>query len=196
MSTKQKKSLGLVVVLLLAMMAATTGRAKAAKPPASTPTPTKAVAIQQNTSAPMVEPLADGTKDPASISDAVALRALFMTTSPGDIRRIRAKFGRTQLEEADMKLLVQGLDRLQGLAGPQQAQIAVARSAARGNPSRAAFDNLAALDRQLDTIAADTYRELLLSLSPAGAAKLREHVAYAKTKIKIMPPPNMTMRHH
>jgi hypothetical protein len=145
----------------------------------------------------MVEPLADGTKDPSSISDEVALRVLFLTNpSLSDTVRLKAKFGHMHLEESDMTILLQGLGSLNALATPQRERIAAAREAEQRNPTAAGFENLAAEDRQLDVTAADTYRRLLGSLSPAGAAKLQEHVAYIKTKVKVMPPPNMAVHHH
>jgi hypothetical protein len=148
----------------------------------------------------MVEPLADGAKNPELISDEVALRALLMTIATptnnptvSQAAALRAKVGRMKLDEADLTILAQGLGGFHGLATAQRARIAAAREIGQRSPSPSAFANIVAADRQLDTLVADSYRELLQSLSPAGAAKLQEHLAYVKTKIKIVPPPNMSM---
>jgi hypothetical protein len=170
------------------MIPATAVRARTAVQPGQAP-------VLQGLPAPgtgTLEPIADGTKDPASIPDEIALRVLFLTNpGPTDTARLKAKFGHMKLNEADMTILLQEHSLLNGLASPQRADVAAAREALQSNPTRAAFETLAAADRQLDVAAANTYRQLLGSLSPEGAAKLREHVAYIKTKIKVLPPPNM-----
>jgi hypothetical protein len=150
----------------------------------------------------MVEPIADGTKNPALIPEAVALRVLFLTPANSstaglsDAARLRAKLGRMQLDDSDMAVVTQALAQLQPQATQQLARIADLREEGRRLGTPVSFAALAALDGQLDQTVTDTYRQLLLALSPAGAAKLRDHVAYIKTKIKIIPPPNMTTPHH
>jgi hypothetical protein len=146
-------------------------------------------------SASQIQPLADGTKNPQSISDAAALRVVFLSIAdPTDTPRLRARFGRMQLNEGDMTILFQKLGGLHGLVTAQRARIAAAKQSWKGGSST--FENVAALDRQLDTFAANAYGELLGSLSPEGAVKLQEHVNYVKTRIKILPQPKMAASHH
>jgi hypothetical protein len=188
MRGKYRSLLSGIFLLLFAMIPATAIRARTAVQPAQAP-------VLQGLPAPgtgTLEPIADGTKDPASISDEIALRVLFLT-NPGaaDPVRLKAKFAHMKLKAADMTILLQQHSVLNALASPQRAGVTAAREALQRNPSRAALDNLSAADHQLDLAAANTYRQLLGSLSAEGAAKLREHVAYIKTKIKVLPPPNM-----
>ena len=191
MLSKQGRLFSIVVLLSITTLSTTTGRAGTAL--------TMSPATQD---VPRVELLADGTKNPASISDEVALRVLFLTTDVSsnatatNTTRLRAKLSRMHLDESDLTVLMQRLSGLRETVAPQRARIVAAREAVKRNPTAAAFANVIALDRQLDTMAADTYRELLLSLSPEGAGKLREHVAHVKTTIKIIPPPNMTPTQH
>ena len=89
-----------------------------------------------------------------------------------------------------------GLSSFDARAEAQKARIAGAREAVKRNPTTTTFAELVATDGQLDRLLADTYSAVLQSLSPEGAVKLQEHVAYIKTKIKILPPPKMTAPHH
>jgi hypothetical protein len=156
----------------------------------------------QEISNPRLQPLADGTKNPAAIPDEVALRILFLTTTvpanatATETRRQQAKLGRMNLNQADMTVLLLRLRAFDALATTQKARIADAREAVKRDPTTTTFAKLVAADGQLDTLLADTYSAVLQSLSPEGAVKLQEHVAYIKTKIKILPPPKMTAPHH
>jgi hypothetical protein len=191
---KRGKLLGIVSLLLVfAALSGTTGRARAGSPP--TIAPATVIVAQQAINSAAVEPIADGTKNPSSISDEVALRVLLLT-NPSDTAHLKIKLGRMHLDEADMTILLQELGSLNALATPQRVIITAAREAEQRNPTAVGFENLAAADRKLDVMAADTYRRLLGSLSPSGMAKLQEHVAYIKTKVKVMPPPNMATHHH
>jgi hypothetical protein len=190
------KSLCIVILLIFAILSTTTGRARALRPtiPKVQEQP---VATQQNTTDHRVQPLADGTTNPASISDEVALRVLFMAVADtSDTTRVRAKFGRMKLQERDMAVLLQKLQGMQGLVTAQRARIKTAKEARQRNPLTVTFADVAALDRELDTLAANTYGELMASLSAEGANKLREHLAYTKTRIKVFPAANMAASHH
>jgi hypothetical protein len=195
MRRKHRRLSTIVMLMSLTTLSTTTGRA--ASPVMVMPA---TITTQEDTA--KVEPLADGTKNPAAVPDAVALRVLFLTTSaPANptatqTRRLQAKLGRMNLGQPDMTIFEQRLRAFDALATAQKARIADAREAGKRNPTTAAVAGLVAADGQMDTLLANAYSELRQSLSPEGAAKLQEHLAYIKTKIKVLPPPKMTMPHH
>ena len=186
------KLLYIVTLLVFATLSTTTGRAG----PTVMVVPA-AIATQETTGSSNVEPLADGTKNPASIPDEVALRVMLLNIAdPSDTNRLRAKFGRMKLQESDMVILVQKVGSIHGLVTAQRARIKTASEARQEISSKVTFADVALLDRELVTLAANAYGELLGSLSPEGATKLREHLAYIKTRIKVFPPGKMAASHH
>jgi hypothetical protein len=96
------------------------------------------------------------------------------------------------LDEPDIESLTQVLGRFYQRLTVQKAVIEARRQQARSLPTRASLSWYAEEQAKITTISLGAYADALRSLSPAGAAKLREHVEYMKTHMKIYPAPDMS----
>jgi hypothetical protein len=150
----------------------------------------------------IVQPLADGANRSESISDDVALRALFLNLAvppnpnAEQSARLRVRVARMRLDDQDFKILTEELGRFYGLMAEQNARIAAARDVSRLNPTSTALAKVVETDQQLSTLVRNSYDALVSKLSPSGRANLQAHITYVKTRIKIIPPPDMSPKHH
>lgn len=142
-------------------------------------------------------PLLDGSEHPALIPDDVAIRVLMQTlrlppnpdTLP--LKQLHARIHRAKLSDSDLETLVRQLGILDTQAKAQEARIETVRPAF-GKADRAAFDRYVGERKRLESLIVHRYELLLASLSPEGAAKLKEHLLHVKSRIKIYPTPDMT----
>lgn len=147
-------------------------------------------------------PLVDGSKNPAQISDEVAVRAFFQSikVSPNptaaDVQRLRSHAARMNLNEPDFQALKELLGRFHMRLADQKARIEAQRQIARNAQVPATLSRYLDEHARLSILAVETYNEALRSLSPEGATKLREYLAHVKTRIKIFPSPDMSAHLH
>ena len=147
------------------------------------------------------KPLIDGSTDPASVSDNIAIHVLMqslrMPQNPDSQAReqLRARIDRVGLSDADMLILETEVGKLDTKAREQQASIDALRPASQ-NASSAAITRFIEEQNSLSSLLVDHYEQLLASLSPGGRAKLQEHLIYVKSRIKVYPSPNMTATTH
>ena len=92
--------------------------------------------------------------------------------------------------------LTYALGRYHRLQTAQESRIEAQRRTAEASQTRAAYEWFIEEDKKVNALAVDAYHDLLRTLSPAGAVKLREHLDYIKTKMKIYPPPDMSGQVH
>jgi hypothetical protein len=139
----------------------------------------------------------DGSKTPELIPDEAAAHMFILGlaapdngTTAQDLR-IRAALMRSGLGESDIRTvksrimavhdqirnLVEGIETIRQRLGP--------------NPPVGARQDLVNQHKQIRALTLATYNGTLASLSIEGAEKLREHIQYVKTRIKIIPPPPM-----
>jgi hypothetical protein len=143
------------------------------------------------------EPLVDGSKNPELIPDHVALRALIQTivvpSQPTDDERkqFELRTARMDLTEEDSELLLTELGRFHDQMMIQKARIEAARPRSVASANEVAIGIYAGEQARLGDMIVGLYNSLLGSLSRDGATKLREHLAYVKTRMKIFPTPNM-----
>ena len=147
------------------------------------------------------EPLFDGAVRPGDIPDSVAIRALMQTlrvpanADAGARSQLRVRAGRVGLGEADFEILVRELGVLDTQAKEQEARIEGIRTslagAASGTTARFLESQFREEQDELGALVADSYEQLLRSLSPEGAAKLQAHLSHVKSRIKIYPTPSM-----
>ena len=176
------------------------------KGPATTSEASSAAKIvqphQSNPQGVRLEPAIDGSKNPELIPDRAALRSLLLAISvppnpdQEETARLRMRVGRMNLDESDIGVLVQELGRFHGLVTAQRARIDQSRATAKLVSNPAALRWFMDEDNELNTLAEDAYDNLLRELSAEGSTKLREHLDYVKTKIKIYPPPDMSGHIH
>ena len=148
----------------------------------------------------LVQPIADGSKNPASIPDDAALRVLFLTIAvpPGasgqQLASFESKIHRIGFADADRKLFLAAMNSFHVDKQKHQQNLAsfyAQMKAAPAAANRATLQSIAAENGAIDQLSLKTYNTLLDQLSPDGAARLKQHLAYAKTRMKIVPPPPM-----
>lgn len=197
MRSKNSFRLGMLLIAVVGVIWLTSQLGPRAQHVHASPSTRQAVHVHQQDQPNKVEPIADGSKDPNSISDDVALRVLFTSLalpanpSPQESARLRTKIHRMNLSDDDTQLLIKEITDLSSRARNQNTQIAVARQVAYNQPSAATQNAVLEADQQLQVIIQDSYNRLLQVFSSEGASKLQAHLAYIKTKIKIIPPPKM-----
>jgi hypothetical protein len=146
---------------------------------------------------PPLAPLLDGSEDPELIPDDVAIRALMQTlrVPPNPdmlaLNQLQARVDRVNLSDTDVEILVLQLGILDTQAKAQEARIDAVRPAF-GEADRAAITRYITERKRLESLLVHHYQELLASLSPAGAAKLKQHLLHVKSRIRIYPTPDMT----
>lgn len=144
-----------------------------------------------------VQPLVDGSENPELISDSLALRTFFLSTAmpvdanPLDLAQRDAKLGRLELLPSDRQVLVQALGGFHERLTAQRAQVEAARAAARQSPSLVTWNVMVDADNQISRIVEQAYYEMISSMSHNGTSKVREHLDYIKTRIKLIPDPAM-----
>ncbi len=136
----------------------------------------------------------DGSKTPELISDETALRAFFITLAEpksaddAAIGRLRAKVAQIGLTPEDASMVIAAAQDFHGPATECLRRMRDANSRP-GGPDRAAY--MQAYNDVGQAIRA-AYNGLLLRLSPEGREKLASHLQYVKTRIRIIPPPDMS----
>jgi hypothetical protein len=150
------------------------------------------------------EPLVDGSKRPEEIPDGVAIRVLMQTLrvppnpDAAALKQLQVRVARVNLSETDFEILVRELGVLDARAQEQEARMEAVRTSLAGTVSGATARPLE--DRYIEeqanfsSLVDDHYQQLLQSLSPEGAEKLRGHLLHVKARIKIYPTPDMSKR--
>jgi len=95
------------------------------------------------------------------------------------------------LSDADIQVLTNELGNVDSQMKDQVSRINAAREVARIQANAGTWKALVDADRELDTVTRAAYSKILLMLSREGATALREHLTYIKSKIKVIPPPQM-----
>jgi hypothetical protein len=150
------------------------------------------------------EPVLNGSLRPEDIPDSVAIRALMQTlrvpSSPdtAGVSQVRSRTGRMNLSETDFEILVRELGDFDTQAKAQEARIEAVRPSSVGTVSAASTrfleDRYVEEQATLSALIEDHYQQVLESLSPEGAAKLREHLFHVKSRIKVYAVPDMSRR--
>lgn len=150
-----------------------------------------------------VQPIVNGSVHPELVPDEAALRVLFIavaepeTAPPEDLQRLRNKVSRMRLSEPDMQVFIRLMAAFHKGRTLHEANIQAipAQSATGLNSSVEAGAKMIGEQNAITALALDTFNSLLVQLSPDGAAKLRDHLNYVKTRIRIIPPPQMAHNH-
>jgi hypothetical protein len=147
------------------------------------------------------DPLIDGSQDPESVPDSVAIRTFMQTLrvppNPDATTRgqLRARVSSINLSDPDFDILVAKLRELDTRARSQQAIVDAVRPSSP-EPGHAAIARYVQEQEKLGSIIGDHYQQILASLSPVGSADLQEHLLHIKSRIKIYPTPNMSPDAH
>ena len=148
----------------------------------------------------LLEPVVDGATNPGLIPNDAARRSLLLAimVSPNpdeeELAQLRLKTGRMNLNESDTEILIRGLGNFHTLATFQIARIDRRRDTAKISANATTFGWFMQEDNKLNRLAELAYNKMLRELSADGRAKLRDHLEYAKTRMKIYPPPTMRGR--
>ncbi|MFN0100995.1 MAG: hypothetical protein ACKV2U_02775 [Bryobacteraceae bacterium] len=142
--------------------------------------------------------LLDGASNPTLIPDSTAVRIFFLTLiekpdgSAITREKLLPKLSRLNLDLSDYESLETSLHGLQRSLGEYHARLAsiAARRAVIG-ASVLQGEYLSA-DRLLTDTVLKSYKELEMRFSAEGQKKLRYHIQYVKTKLKIVGPPDMS----
>jgi hypothetical protein len=153
------------------------------------------VALGQHESHAKVGILIDGAKTPDLISDQTAVKIFFLSiTEPADatpeqFARLNVKISRIGLDPTDRDILIAAVQQFhQRFTALKIRSDNLARQIAAGTASRQQFVDV---QKQIELGALGAHQSLLARVSPDGATRLKNHLAYLKTKIKVIPPPKM-----
>ena len=148
----------------------------------------------------IVKLIADGSKEPQMIPDEAALRVLFLSIAiPTDptqrqLANYDNKIRRMSLNSADRNVFISAMKSFHAQKQVHQASLALSSQQMKfAVPATTGpiLNKIVATNGLIDKLAVDTYNSLSLTLSPEGWDKLKAHLAYAKTKMKLIPPPPM-----
>lgn len=145
-----------------------------------------------------VSPIVDGSQHPELIGDAAAVKAFLVSAayglrSSGGDDRLAAQISRIGLDTADVVRLRAAIKSYSDILETSlKARNAAAQDAKTGllDPVIATA-TFVSLSKQLDSDTDSAWQAILGTISEAGATKLAAHIAYVKTKMKIVPPPQM-----
>jgi hypothetical protein len=136
----------------------------------------------------------DGGKTPQLISDETALRAMFLAlTEPKngnqtEIARLRAKVAQIGLLSEDASIM---MTIMTDFHAPSQQLMQQLRDALSRKNGGSDSDTYQKAYSGLSHLVNVSYADLISRLSPDGRSKLIRYVQYVKTRIRIIPPPNM-----
>lgn len=146
---------------------------------------------------PLVAQLVDGSKTPELIPDEAAIQMFILSLAapdngtPAQDARIRAAVMRSDLREGDIQIVKGKISEVHAQMRTLVTGIEDIHRRMGTNPPTAARQDLVNQHTQIRTLALATYNGMLASLSGEGAGKLRQHIQYVKTRIKLIPPPPM-----
>jgi hypothetical protein len=128
------------------------------------------------------------------ISDETALRAFFITLAEpknadeAAVARLRSKVAQINLTPEDASKLIAAVQEFHAPATEYLKRMRDSNSVI-GGPDRASYMRAY---NDVGRAVNEAYVGLLPRLSPDGREKLTRHLQYIKTRIRIIPPPNMT----
>lgn len=146
----------------------------------------------------LTAPVVDGATKPELITDEAAIHMFVMSlaTPPNGTSeqsaRLRAVLSRAGFSNSD-------LQTIQNRLLASYDQLKAARDAIEAVQKQFGFtavtagqrELLVAQHKRLVTLAVATHNDFLSAVSLDGAQKLKEHIQYVKSRIKIVPPPRM-----
>lgn len=142
-------------------------------------------------------PKIDGAIHPERNSDQEAITLFYVSTSlptlstPTDLRRVHSQLGRMGLNELDRAAALRSINTFHDSFLPYKVSAASMADRLRMKPDAEVARQRVMLIRSVDVLALRSYQALSAQLSTEGATKLREHVAYLKTKMKVVAAPTM-----
>lgn len=142
-------------------------------------------------------PVIYGKLTPHLISDETALRSwLLSVAEPASAdatrqKRISAKLASIGLDANDMAITVSETRNFHAGAAALDVQMKGHAASLHVGSGRQTMDEYLAAYRSLGDLANQTHRKLLARLSPAGRERIKQHLDYVKTRIRIIPGPRM-----
>jgi len=165
------------------------------------------VAQQQTVTAPQSEyhsqhavsgrPVIDGAVSPHLISDETAVRMFLLAAAePPDadkagIIRMRTKLVPIGLKPDDYATLVRAIQSFHVQLQAHKRELERLAAQLRTAPDSTTMAAYVAEHHNLGKSASDIYTSVLARVSADGAEKLRAHIARVKTRIRIIPGPDM-----
>lgn len=148
-----------------------------------------------------VQPLVDGKTNPQAVPEQVVMRTFLLTAAiaplAGTEDRLRqvAMLQRLDLTEDDLATIRSELATFHANVAVPMAQLAVVRANINRNDISVTKQSILEADRQISVVTRDSFDRLFSLLSPHGVAELRDHLEHMRTRIQIIPDPNMTPQH-
>jgi hypothetical protein len=142
-------------------------------------------------------PKVDGALHPELISDQEAITVFFVSTAtphnatPQDLRRLDARIRRMGLNESDRAMTIRYIQEFYDNFMPYKNSAATLAAQIHASPDPVLTQRRTAVVLSVEALTARTFGSLAASLSPDGALRLRNHIAYLKTRMKIVAAPPM-----
>jgi hypothetical protein len=145
----------------------------------------------------LIAPIIDGAKNPERIPDQTAIKVFLIAVAEPpnatseQLKRLRAKIQLAKLNDADIAVFIAEVAAFHSQWQAYQSQADKIGHLNRSNPNPSLRRGLTNIHVQISNLANATFQSILKHVSPEGAQNLLAHLAYVKTKIKVIPPPKM-----